>query len=35
MNLSFRSLIVIRWLVENGYGLPEKFPGVAALRSRQ
>jgi aminoglycoside phosphotransferase (APT) family kinase protein len=31
---SFRSLIVIRWLAENGYGSPEKFPEVAVLRSR-
>jgi aminoglycoside phosphotransferase (APT) family kinase protein len=31
---SFRSLVVIRWLVENGYGLPETFPEVAWLRSR-
>ena len=31
---SFRSLIVIRWLTENGYGSPETFPEVAVLRSR-
>ena len=31
---SFRSLIAIRWLVENGYGSPEKFPEVDVLRSR-
>jgi len=31
---SFRSLIAIRWLTENGYGSPEKFPEVAVLRSR-
>ena len=31
---SFRSLIAIRWLVENGYGSPEEFPEVALLRSR-
>jgi aminoglycoside phosphotransferase (APT) family kinase protein len=31
---SFRSLIAIRWLAENGYGSPEKFPEVAVLRSR-
>jgi aminoglycoside phosphotransferase (APT) family kinase protein len=31
---SFRSLITIRWLAENGYGSPEKFPEVAVLRSR-
>ncbi len=31
---SFRSLIAIRWLVENGYGSPETLPEVAVLRSR-
>ena len=31
---SFRSLIAIRWLTENGYGSPEAFPEVAVLRSR-
>ncbi len=31
---SFRSLIAIRWLSENGYGSPEKFPEVAVLRSQ-
>jgi aminoglycoside phosphotransferase (APT) family kinase protein len=31
---SFRSLIAIRWLAENGYGSPENFPEVAVLRSR-
>ena len=31
---SFRSLIAIRWLAENGYGLPETFPEVAVLRSQ-
>jgi aminoglycoside phosphotransferase (APT) family kinase protein len=31
---SFRSLIAIRWLAENGYGSPEKFPEVAVLRSQ-
>jgi hypothetical protein len=31
---SFRSLIAIRWLAENGYGSPETFPEVAVLRSR-
>jgi len=30
---SYRSLIVIRWLSENGYGSPETFPEVAVLRS--
>ena len=32
---SFRSLIVIRWLSENGYGSPEQFPEVAVLRSSE
>ena len=32
---SFRSLIAIRWLAENGYGSPEKFPEVAVLRTRR
>ncbi len=32
---SFRSLIAIRWLAENGYGSPETFPEVAVLRSRR
>ena len=32
---SFRSLIAIRWLAENGYGSPETFPEVALLRSRR
>jgi aminoglycoside phosphotransferase len=31
---SFRSLIAIRWLAENGYGSPETFPEVTVLRSR-
>jgi aminoglycoside phosphotransferase (APT) family kinase protein len=31
---SFRSLIAIRWLTENGYGSPETFPEVAVLRSQ-
>src|SRR3954449_9450274 len=31
---SFRSLIAIRWLAENGYGSPEGFPEVAVLRSQ-
>ncbi len=31
---SFRSLIAIRWLAENGYGSPKGFPEVAVLRSR-
>ena len=32
---SFRSLIAIRWLTENGYGSPDTFPEVAVLRSQQ
>src|SRR3954454_2990529 len=31
---SFRSLIAIKWLAENGYGSPETFPEVAVLRSQ-
>jgi aminoglycoside phosphotransferase (APT) family kinase protein len=31
---SFRSLVAIRWLTENGYGSPETFPEVAVLRSQ-
>jgi aminoglycoside phosphotransferase (APT) family kinase protein len=31
---SFRSLMAIRWLAENGYGSPEDFPEMAVLRSR-
>jgi aminoglycoside phosphotransferase (APT) family kinase protein len=31
---SWRSLVVIRWLFENGYGSPDEFPEVAVLRSR-
>ena len=30
---SFRSLIVIRSLTENGYGSPDTYPEVAVLRS--
>jgi Ser/Thr protein kinase RdoA (MazF antagonist) len=30
---AFRSLTVVRWLSENGYGSPEEFPEVARLRS--
>ncbi|HET6810461.1 MAG TPA: aminoglycoside phosphotransferase family protein [Acidimicrobiales bacterium] len=30
---SLRSLMEIRWLVEHGYGAPEKLPEVAVLRS--
>jgi aminoglycoside phosphotransferase (APT) family kinase protein len=32
---AFRSLIVVRFLVENGYGSPASFPEVAVLRSTQ
>jgi len=31
---SYRSLVAIRWLAENGYGSPETFPEVAVLRSQ-
>ena len=31
---SYRCLVVVRWLAENGYGSPETFPEVAVLRSR-
>jgi aminoglycoside phosphotransferase (APT) family kinase protein len=31
---SWRSLVVVRWLFENGYGSPDEFPEVAVLRSR-
>lgn len=31
---SWRSLVVVRWLVENGYGSPDDFPEVAVLRSQ-
>lgn len=30
---SWRSLVVVRWLVEHGYGAPEDYPEVAVLRS--
>jgi aminoglycoside phosphotransferase (APT) family kinase protein len=30
---SWRCLVVIRWLVEAGYGSPDEFPEVAVLRS--
>ena len=30
---SWRCLIAIRWLFENGYGPPEEYPEVAVLRS--
>ena len=31
---SWRCLVVVRWLFENGYGSPEHFPEVAVLRSQ-
>ena len=31
---SLRCLSNVRWLVEHGYGPPEDYPEVAALRSR-
>lgn len=31
---SWRSLVVVRWLFENGYGSPSQFPEVAVLRSQ-
>ena len=31
---SWRCLVVVRWLVENGYGSPDELPEVAILRSR-
>lgn len=31
---SWRCLVVIRWLSENGYGDPRSFPEVAVLRSQ-
>ena len=30
---SFRCLVGVRWLFENGYGAPEGYPEVAVLRS--
>lgn len=30
---SYRCLVAVRWLVENGYGPPEDLPEVAVLRS--
>jgi hypothetical protein len=30
---AWRYLIAIRWLSENGYGPPAKYPEVAVLRS--
>ncbi len=31
---SLRCLLVVRWLVEAGYGLPEEYPEIAVLRSQ-
>ncbi len=31
---SWRCLVVVRWLFENGYGSPDQFPEVAMLRSQ-
>ena len=31
---SFRCLLVVRWLVEAGYGSPEEYPEIAVLRSQ-
>lgn len=31
---SFRCLVTVRWLFENGYGPPSEYPEVAVLRSR-
>lgn len=31
---SWRCLVAVRWLFENGYGSPEQFPEVAVLRSQ-
>ena len=31
---SWRCLVVVRWLSENGYGDPQTFPEVAVLRSQ-
>ncbi|HEX2848956.1 MAG TPA: AAA family ATPase [Acidimicrobiales bacterium] len=31
---SWRCLVAVRWLMENGYGPAEKYPEVAVLRSR-
>jgi aminoglycoside phosphotransferase (APT) family kinase protein len=30
---SWRCLVVVRWLIDNGYGAPEGYPEVAVLRS--
>lgn len=31
---SWRSLVGVRWLFENGYGSPDRYPEVAVLRSQ-
>jgi aminoglycoside phosphotransferase (APT) family kinase protein len=31
---SWRSLVAVRWLFENGYGSPEHYPEVTVLRSQ-
>ena len=31
---SWRCLVGVRWLYQNGYGSPEQFPEVAVLRSQ-
>lgn len=31
---SFRCLVAVRWLIENGYGSPDELPEVAVLRSQ-
>jgi aminoglycoside phosphotransferase len=31
---SWRSLVVVRWLTEHGFGAPDEMPEVAVLRSR-
>ncbi|HZM38581.1 MAG TPA: aminoglycoside phosphotransferase family protein, partial [Acidimicrobiales bacterium] len=31
---SWRCLVVVRWLAENGYGSPDEYPEIAVLRSQ-
>jgi aminoglycoside phosphotransferase (APT) family kinase protein len=31
---SWRCLVAVRWLFENGYGPPDEYPEVAVLRPR-
>lgn len=31
---SLRCLVVVRWLFDNGYGAPERFPEIAVLQSQ-